>query len=365
MLPAAPARFSKPAKEMPATEPEPAPEIVQVESAVGPWSVSVPAPPFSATGTGRAPAETSKESSPAPPSTVRLVTDATGRLDATPSTVTTRLSAVTATEIVCEVSDRATVHAAGGDGPLPGVAAGSGGGVVTPAGAVLSESLGADVVVEPPDAPCWPPLVPAPPAEPEAVPATGDEPLCDCDAGSPDGLPADGDVPDGCGGVEAAPETPLVSIVVVCGVPTWSDGDDGSGTETVETVGPSAGAGPELTVVSEPAEIVPEPPELIVCCEESPEPELGVAGGSCGVVVASVSRSALCSERDGTTGLVPEAGVVPLAGGVAAAGAATGGAVVEPMLTDAPTVSVTVGVCANRYDDTDVFVFATAGGASE
>ena len=186
MLPAAPARFSKPAKEMPATEPEPWPEIVQVESAAGPWSVSVPAPPSSATGTGRAPAETSKESSPAPPVTVRLVTAATGRLDATPSTVTTRASAVTAMETVCEASDSETFHAAGGEGPLPGVAAGSGGGVVTPVGSEPSEPAGADDVVESPEAPAWPSLVPAPPPEPEPVPATGDEPFCDCDAGSPD-----------------------------------------------------------------------------------------------------------------------------------------------------------------------------------
>ena len=300
LLPAAPARFSKPAKEMPATEPEPSPEIVQVESAAGPWSVSEPAPPFSATGTGRAPADTSKESSPAPPVTVRLVTAATGRLDATPSTVTTSASAVTAIETVCEASDSETFHAAGGEGPLPGVAAGSGGGVVTPVESVPSEPAGAGVVVEPPEAPVWPLLVPAPPPEPEPVPATGDEPFCDCDAGSPEVAPTDGEVPETCGGVEAAPVTPFVSIVVVVsGVFTWRDGDDGSGTETVVSVGSSWGAGPESMAAPEPAEIVPEPPELIVCCDEPSEP--GAAGGSCGVVPSELPW-ALCSERDGAAG---------------------------------------------------------------
>ena len=116
--------------------------------------MSLPAPPSSATGTGKAPADTSNESSPAPPATLRLVTEETGRLDAMPSTVTTRSSAATATETVCEASERATFHAAGGEGPLPGVAAGSGGGGVTPVGSVLSEPLGAPVVPESPDVPC-------------------------------------------------------------------------------------------------------------------------------------------------------------------------------------------------------------------
>ena len=157
--------------------------------------MSVPAPPFSVTGTGRAPAEMSKESSPAPPVTVRLVTAATGRLDATPSTVTTSASPAAAMETVCEASDRETFHAAGGEGPLPGVAAGSGGGVVAPSGSEPSEPAGADDDVESPEVPAWPSLVPAPPPEPDAVPATGDEPSCDCDAGSPETSPADGEVP--------------------------------------------------------------------------------------------------------------------------------------------------------------------------
>ena len=94
--------------------------------------------------------------------------------------------------------------------------------------------------------------------------------------------------------------TPFVSmVVVVSGVFTWSDGDDGSGTETVVSVGSSCGAGPESIAAPEPVEIVPEPPELIVCCDESPEP--GAAGGSCGVV-PSESPWALCSERDGAAG---------------------------------------------------------------
>ena len=269
MLPAAPERFSKPAKEMPATEPEPAPEIVQVESAVGPWSVSVPAPPLSATGTGKAPAETSKESSPAPPSTVRLVTEATGRLDATPSTVTTRLPPETATEIVCAASERATIHAAGGDGPLPGVAAGSVGGVVTPPGVVVPESPGAGVDAEPPDVPAWPFVVPEPePAPaPEAVPATGDEPVVEDTDEPVDALLEEADVPEGCGaGAEPMVRPAVVPVDVGPGVLTCMEGEEGSGSVTVVSVGPSCGAGPELTVAPALGAIGPEPPELIVCC---------------------------------------------------------------------------------------------------
>ena len=195
-------------------------------------------------------------------------------------------------ETVCEASERATFHAAGGEGPLPGVAAGSGGGVLTPVGSEPSVPAGAEAVVESPEAPDWPFAVPAPPPDPEPVPATGDEPVCDCDAGSPDVVPADGEVPETCGGVEAAPVTPFVSmVVVVSGVLTWSDGDDGSGTETIVSAGSSCGAGPESIAVPVPvAEIEPEPPELIVA-----------AGGSCGVV-PSESSWALCSDRDGTAG---------------------------------------------------------------
>jgi hypothetical protein len=44
LLLAAPARFSKPAKLVPATAPAPAPVIDQLESAPGPWSVSLGPP---------------------------------------------------------------------------------------------------------------------------------------------------------------------------------------------------------------------------------------------------------------------------------------------------------------------------------
>ena len=94
--------------------------------------------------------------------------------------------------------------------------------------------------------------------------------------------------------------TPFVPmVVVVFGVFTWRDGDDGSGTETIVFVGSSWGAGPESMPAPEPVEIVLEPPELIVCCDEPPEP--GAAGGSC-AVVPSESPWALCSERDGAAG---------------------------------------------------------------
>ena len=139
--------------------------------------------------------------------------------------------------------------------------------------------------------------MPVPPPEPEPVPATGAGPFCDCDAGSPDGSDGVAEVPDVCGGVAAGSDTPLVSIVVVPGVFTWSDGEVGSGTVTVVSVGPSCGAGPEPIVGSEPVEIVSGSPELIVCVD-------GVAGGSCGVVPSSVASWTLCSPRAGTAGFV-------------------------------------------------------------
>jgi hypothetical protein len=50
LLSAAPVRFSKPANESAPRLPPPEPVIVQTVSAVGPWSVSVPAPASKATG---------------------------------------------------------------------------------------------------------------------------------------------------------------------------------------------------------------------------------------------------------------------------------------------------------------------------
>ena len=82
------------------------------------------------------------------------------------------------------------------------------------------------------------------------------------------------------------------------GVFTWSDGEDGSGAVMVVSVGPSCGAGPESIVASEPVEIVPEPPELIVCCEEWAEPGAGriLRGRAVGVALGALR------ERDGTAG---------------------------------------------------------------
>ena len=81
--------------------------------------------------------------------------------------------------------------------------------------------------------------MPEPTPEPEPVPATGAGPFCDCDAGSPDGSDGVAEVPDVCGAVAAGSDTPLVSIVVVPGVFTSSDGEVGSGTVMVVSVGPS------------------------------------------------------------------------------------------------------------------------------
>ena len=198
-----------------------------------------------------------------------------------------------------------------------------------------------------------------PPPEPEPVPATGDEPFCDCDAGSPDASPADGEVPDdlrrrrgGAGDAARADGGRLF------GVFTWRDGDDGSGTETVDSAGSSCGAGPEPIAVPEPVEIVPEPPELIVCCDESSEP--GAAGGSCGVVPSESPCGALQRAGRGRRRLLLASGA---AGAVLAGGVAAAGAVVEAMLTGAPAVSVTAGVLANR--STGVVVGAIDEGASE
>jgi hypothetical protein len=85
---------------MPATEPEPAPASVQVASPDGPRSVSDPAAPSSAIGTGSGAAATSKESSPSPPVTPRLVTVESGRVVAVPSTLTTRSVALAETTTV-------------------------------------------------------------------------------------------------------------------------------------------------------------------------------------------------------------------------------------------------------------------------
>jgi hypothetical protein len=61
-----------------------------------------------------------------PPVTVRLATVETARFVAVPSIVTTMSSPESVTEMSCAVSLEALiVHAAGGEGPLPGVAAGS------------------------------------------------------------------------------------------------------------------------------------------------------------------------------------------------------------------------------------------------
>jgi hypothetical protein len=270
------------------------------------------------------------------------------------------LSPEAATETVWEESFRSTVHAAGGEGPLPGSAAGSGGGMVTPVGAAPSVPAGVDVVVVPPAAPAVPPVVPEPAAPPAAVPATGDEPVGAGDAVSADEAPAEPEVPETCGADDGAPvETPeTVPAVPAPGVVTCSDGEDGAG--GVTSFDPSVGAGPEVTSASEAGEIGAELPELIVCCG---------AGSVFDDVVWLWLVSlpwAIWSERsgvacDGADGVC--AGVV-WAGAAACVSGAGVCDTVEPTLTGAPTVSTTVFACENSHDDADVLDFATAGGAS-
>jgi len=137
-LPAAPLRFSKPAKETLPTEPLPAPVTCHVLSAEGPLSVSTPPPPPKLTGSEIGPIV--KESLPAPLVTERLLTSASGRPLETPSTVTERFVPSAATEIVCaDPSERTMIHGAGagGDRPLAVLAVGSG---------AVSGALDGDVV---------------------------------------------------------------------------------------------------------------------------------------------------------------------------------------------------------------------------
>jgi len=133
--------------------PEPAPEIVHVESALGPLSVSVPDPPSTVTGTPAADNEASMEnvSLPSPPVIESPVTDASGLLVTVPSIVTTRFEPSTVTETVCEApSGSVIVQADGVSVVVVPVAAGV---VVVPLGVVVSP---VDVVVSPVDV-VWPP----------------------------------------------------------------------------------------------------------------------------------------------------------------------------------------------------------------
>src|SRR5665213_4105677 len=155
LLSAAPARLSKPLNATPPTVPEPAPEIVHVESALGPLSVSVPDPPSTVTGTPAADNEASMEnvSLPSPPVIESPVTDASGLLVTVPSIVTTRFEPSTVTETVCEApSGSVIVQADGVSVVVVPVAAGV---VVVPLGVVVSP---VDVVWAPPAA-VWSPAV--------------------------------------------------------------------------------------------------------------------------------------------------------------------------------------------------------------
>ena len=101
--------------------PLPAPVTDQLESDTGPLSVSVPPPPsrLTARASPTIDASTVKLSSPLPPVTERLETEASAFDCATPSTVTTRFVPSTATETVCaEPSERVRAHGAGGERPL-------------------------------------------------------------------------------------------------------------------------------------------------------------------------------------------------------------------------------------------------------
>ena len=92
----------------------------------------------------------------------------------------------------------------------------------------------------------------------------------------------------------------MTPVVVAVGVVTCNTGDAGAdGACIVMSSCGAGGAVLEMDEEPEPEEIVPEPPELIVCCDEASEPV--AAGGSCGVV-PSESPWALCSERDGAAG---------------------------------------------------------------
>ncbi len=99
----------------------------------------MPPPPSRVTEIEMAPIV--KESLPAPLVIERVLTSASGRLVVTPSTVTEMLVASAATEIVCaDPSEIDRVHGAGpagGDGPLPGTAAGSSEGSVALVGVVV------------------------------------------------------------------------------------------------------------------------------------------------------------------------------------------------------------------------------------
>ena len=130
--------------------------------------VSAPPPPASVTGIEKVP-EIEKESFLEPPVTVRLDTRESATCVAAPSTVTTMFSPESVTEMTCAASlETVTAHATGGEGPLPGTAAGSEQGRSTLAEVVV-ESLGlfAGVVLT------VPPFVPEPevplPVAPAAV----------------------------------------------------------------------------------------------------------------------------------------------------------------------------------------------------
>ena len=141
--------------------------------------MSVPPPPsrLIATESPTADASIAKLSLPLPPDTERLVTEASGRVCAAPSTVTTRFVPSEATKTVCAASESDSVHAAaGGESPLLVFAFGSGAEPLVPAGADVAPS---DCVagVVPATVPVDPPLpVPGAPVAPVVPAASGPSP---------------------------------------------------------------------------------------------------------------------------------------------------------------------------------------------
>src|SRR5215208_1970246 len=138
--------------------------------------MSLPAPPSKTTGIERRAADASsvKLSSSAPPVIVRLVTSASGRLEATPSMLTIRSPSLTETETELAAGPSWTsqlrlssLSAAGGDGPLPGTAAGSRDGKEASAGAAPALDESASTVSAPmePDRSSGVPLPPVPVAD--------------------------------------------------------------------------------------------------------------------------------------------------------------------------------------------------------
>ena len=251
----------------------------------------------------------------------RLATLAAGRLDATPSTVTTRSSPDDETAIVCAAlePERSIAHAAGGDGPLPGFAAGSGGGGVVPAGALPSSPVAAVPSALPPPAPDCASDVPELPEPVGAVPATGVEPsseVADPSEGDAEMSPDVEGATDGCG-VDTAPSDE--SSPPDGGV-TSSVGDGGGAEGCDRSSRGGAGAEPPMPGAADAAETSPVSEDEIV----------------------PVSSVTLWSERAGFAGA---AGT----GGAAAGGAAV--VVVVVTSTGVPASSTTSGALSSAEED--------------